>query len=343
VSEARSRSTPTITVCVPTAGRSATLLLETIASIRHQEFDDYEVLLLDNASPPDARAAIAEYAAADQRVEVLRTTQRIEMFDNFERGVKAARGRYVSFFHDDDVYGARFLSDHVHLLDANASVAFSGSNCTVVDAEGRLIGDRGLIRNTAVWGGWRYIEAVFDLGNNMFPMQSSVFRRDALPPRMFASAKGVHYTDFFMFMRLAEEHDVGLISGRLMKMRSHDEQASRQLGVDQSLDLRTNLFYGYCDELLERRPARIAEIAGLRRRVALARRSAALWMWLFAKDDSQAAESRVAFAKCGTNRWLGYTLAAADRLGVWRSIVRRAGVQRRLRAAAYAIVARSPR
>ena len=319
------------------------MLLETIRSIRHQELDDYEVLVLDNASPPDAREAIAEYAASDRRVMVLQSTNRIDMFDNFQRGADGARGRYVTFFHDDDVYGAGFLSEHVQMLDANPSAAFSGSNCTVIDEEGRVTSDRTLIRDTAVWPGWRYIEAVFDLGNNIFPMQSSVFRREVMSPRMFASAPGVHYTDFFMFMRLAEEHDVGLLSGRLMKMRSHDEQASRQLGVEQSLDLRTRLFDGYCDELLERRPERSAEIAGLRRRIGRARRSAALWTWVFAKDDRQANESRLALAKSGASAWLRYALAAGDRLGVWRPIVRRAGVQRRLRAAAYAIAARSSR
>jgi len=170
-----------------------------------------------------------------------------------------------------------------------------------------------------------------------------MFRRDVLPPRMFASANSVHYTDFFMLMRLAEEHDVGLISGRIMKMRSHAEQASRQLAIDESLDLRTDLFYGYCDELLKRWPDRSEEISGLRRRVGRARRSAALWMWILAMDDRQANESRVALAKSGTNRWLRFAMALGDRVGVWRAIVRQVSVQRRLRAAAYAVVARGHR
>lgn len=157
------------------------------------------------------------------------------------------------------------------------------------------------------------IEAVFDLGNNIFPLQSCVLRRDVLPPRMFASPNGPHYTDFFMLLRLVEKYGIGLISRRIMKMRSHAEQASRQLAIDDSLDLRTHLFYDYCAELSERWPDRSEEIAGLRRRVGRARRSAALWIWVFAKDDRQAVESRVALAQSGTNRWLRLAMAAADR------------------------------
>src|SRR5690242_20731661 len=99
--ERGNRPAPAVTICVPTIGRTATLAA-TLDSIRAQSFPDYEVLILDNASVAGAQDIIRRFANNDDRISVLRVDHRIPMFDNFQRGVDQARGRYVTFFHDDD-------------------------------------------------------------------------------------------------------------------------------------------------------------------------------------------------------------------------------------------------
>jgi len=256
------------------------------------------------------------------------------MFDNFQRGVDAATGRYVAFLHDDDVFGEDFLSRHVSFLDAHPDAAFSGSNCTLIDREGRPLGRRSLIRTTEAWSGWRYIEALFNLGSNLFPMQTIVFRRSLLDGATFASSENAHFSDFVILMRLAEEHEVGMIAEELMQLREHAGQASKGLEVGAALDLRTRVFAGYCDELLARRPERRREIERLRAHISAARRTSVIWTWLNAPDASAASASRDALGSGGMDPWLRRCLAIADATGLGR-LLRTRPVRSGLRSAGH--------
>ena len=264
------------------------------------------------------------------------------MFDNFQRGVDAAKGRYLTFFHDDDIYAEEFVASHVALLEAHPSVAFSGSNCVVIDGDGRHLSNRDLVRRTEVWDGWRYIGSLFALGNNILPMPAIMFRRNLLAADTFEPSQGVHFSDFFILMRLAEQHDVGLIGARLMELRMHDEQASQRMAADEALQLRTRLFYEYSEELLSRHPTRAEEIGRLRLQVRSARRSAAVWMWMTAISADRAAAARALLDGPGVDRWVRRGLSLADRSGASRAI-RNTRARRRVQEMVYSLVARARR
>ena len=332
---------PLVTICVPTIGRMATLDA-TLRSLARQSYAECEILLLDNAAPSDAQELLDAFVRSDSRARVLSMQTRLPMFDNFQRGVDAAKGKYLTYFHDDDVYAEEFVAHHVAFLEAHPSAAFSGSNCTVIDGEDRTIANRDLIRKTELWDGWRYIGALFALGNNVFPMQTIMFRRSLLGADTFDPSHGVHYSDYFILMRLAEEHDVGLISERLLELRAHGDQASQRLAGEEALQLRTRLFYDYCEELLLRWPARAGEIKQLRLKVPRARRLAAVWMWLSAQNADRAAAARATLEGRGLDRWLRRGLSLADRSGASRAF-RNARVRRRLQEIVYSLVPRSRR
>ena len=309
---------PLVSICVPTIGRMATLDA-TLRSLARQSYQECEVLLLDNAAPTEARELLEAFLRSDPRARILPTPKRLSMFDNFQRGVNAAKGKYLTFFHDDDVYGGEFVARHVAFLEQHPSAAFSGSNCTVIDGAGHVLAKRDLIRRTELWDGWRYLGALFALGNNVFPMQTIMFRRNLLNGDTFDPSQGVHYSDYFILMRMAEEHDVGLIAESLLELRAHGDQASLGLAGEDALQLRSRLFYEYCQELLARWPARTNEIEQFRRRVRSARRSAAVWMWITALDADRAAVARAALEGPGVDRWLRRGLSLADRSGASRA------------------------
>lgn len=339
VSKGHSSSEPSVTVCVPTIGRTATLMT-TLESLKAQTYSNYEVLILDNASPPETQEEIAKYSKSEPRASVLRSPAQLPMFDNFQRGVDASTGQYVTFFHDDDVYARDFVKEQVQLLEANPSAGFSGSNWNLIDGDGHHVGTRNLISKTEVWSGWRYIEALFGLGSNLLPMPGVVFRKGVLDRDTFASQKGAHFSDFVILMRIAEDHDVALIARQLITLRSHRDQASRQLDIVQSLGLRTAIFSRYCDDLLSRHPERGRYVSRLRHLIRSARRSSAVWTWLQAEGSHDAAESRVALGTEGMNLWIGYGLGAADRLGLG-SLLRTQTVQRRVKTLVYFVAART--
>jgi O-antigen biosynthesis protein len=99
------------------------LVCRAIASVLAQTLTDFELLVVDDASPDDTAARVAAFT--DTRLRYLRqpTNQGVSMARN--RGIAEARGRYIAFLDDDDRMPHTFLADVAEALtSAPPSVGF---------------------------------------------------------------------------------------------------------------------------------------------------------------------------------------------------------------------------
>jgi hypothetical protein len=90
---------PLVSVVVPTRNR-ATMLRRAIASVVAQTFADFELIVVDDASTDDTVSQLA--ADPDPRLRVLCSPCAGGAPRARNRGVAAARGRFVAFLDDDD-------------------------------------------------------------------------------------------------------------------------------------------------------------------------------------------------------------------------------------------------
>lgn len=275
--------TPSITILVPTIGRME-FLPDTRRAIDAQTRTDFCVIVLDNASPPAARAYLDEWSKADTRVEIARLEERIPMFSNFNRGMRAVRTPFVTFFHDDDVYRPRFLEVLVGALEQHPTAAFSGSNFDFVDENGALLEKRRWIARTAWWSGERYIHSLVSRGRNTVPMPGLVFRREAYPVDGFDESLPIHFGDFVLLMRSVEERGMVACAEPVVGIRKHSGQAS-QTTQSVTIPLRTRLMREYLDELVGRHPRTSPLAVSLRRRLEVNHRLGMLMGWISATDE----------------------------------------------------------
>src|SRR5438552_2531519 len=91
------REEPFFSIIIPTHGRPA-FLQEAVASVLAQSFADSEVLVVDDGNDEPVNVP------ADERVRVLRHDVNRGAAAARNTGIRAARGRYISFLDDDDVY-----------------------------------------------------------------------------------------------------------------------------------------------------------------------------------------------------------------------------------------------
>src|SRR3954464_287621 len=117
-------ASPLVTVCVPTIGGRRAMLADTLKSLAQQSYRHLEILLLDNASPDDNSGLLQNFVDGDSRAQLLRSEHRLPMFENFNRGVRAARGHCVVFFFDDDVYLPQFIERQLATLISHPRVGF---------------------------------------------------------------------------------------------------------------------------------------------------------------------------------------------------------------------------
>lgn len=273
----------TVTVCVPTIGRLQ-YWDAVVASVERQTVQPDEILILDNESPEASRTAIDTWAKNNRRVRVLRQAPRVPMFENFNRGLRAAKGEFVTFFHDDDDYQADFLERMSGELARSPSAGFAGSNFDFFDDDGRTVEQRRWVKRTELWPGRRYIATLLGRGRNCVPMPGLMFRTAVFQGGGFDLDVPIHFGDFVILMRIAEHWDVAMLHRPVVRIRLHASQASAQMPRDGVVALRTQILSAYCAEFAHKHPSERAFIEALRRRVDLQHRLTMAWAVLSETD-----------------------------------------------------------
>lgn len=103
-----------ISIIIPVYNAAPTLQAA-VASIQAQEFRDWEIILIDDGSTDETPSICHELSAKDDRIQVI-TQKNAGICAARNRGLSAARGRYITFCDDDDL----LLPGALQLLWENA-------------------------------------------------------------------------------------------------------------------------------------------------------------------------------------------------------------------------------
>lgn len=126
---------PEVSICVP-AYNAASTVRATLDSILEQTFENYEVIVADNAST-DGTGELAR-EVDDPRVRVVRFDELLTMGPNWSRTVGLASADLVKVVCADDLLRPRCLEVQVPMM-ADATVALAASAFDLIDDDGRLL------------------------------------------------------------------------------------------------------------------------------------------------------------------------------------------------------------
>ena len=126
---------PLVSVVIPTKDRPE-WLYEAVSSVLSQELQDLEVIVSDDGSRTPAETPLP---SSDSRLRFVRVENSTGVSRARNRGLNAARGRYVAFLDDDDVWGPKKLERQVRALQrSDAQWACSGA--ILFDRASRALG-----------------------------------------------------------------------------------------------------------------------------------------------------------------------------------------------------------
>lgn len=111
----------TTSIVLTTHNSNENFVKETINSILNQTNQDFEVLIMDDASNDECAAMLDSIAASDDRIRLFRQKENVGVSVNRNLGIKKAEGYYITFVDDDDYICQDFLSKLV--LEAEKSEA----------------------------------------------------------------------------------------------------------------------------------------------------------------------------------------------------------------------------
>lgn len=92
---------PKVSVVIPTHNRSS-LLRRAIQSVLDQTYQDFEIIVVDDASTDDTEAVVKGFA--DERIRYVRHSENRGEAASRNTGIRLAKGEYIAGHDDDDVW-----------------------------------------------------------------------------------------------------------------------------------------------------------------------------------------------------------------------------------------------
>ncbi|MDJ0649617.1 MAG: glycosyltransferase [Xenococcaceae cyanobacterium MO_188.B19] len=218
-----------VSVCIPTYNRCH-YLQYAINSVLNQSYNDYELIICDDASSDDTAEVVSQYQ--DSRIRYIQHPQNIGRSKNMRSGFTAATGEYFIKFDDDDAIAPEFLAKTVQILDTSPEADFVCTDHWIINADS--IRDEAATReNSARWGKDKLQSGIIpNLIEETFIKQSlqvgsTLFRRQCLAEIDYMRPEADGCEDFDLLVRIALAGYQGyFLPELLMEYRFHGGQTS---------------------------------------------------------------------------------------------------------------------
>jgi glycosyltransferase involved in cell wall biosynthesis len=114
-------------------------LEQAVESILSQSFEDFELVIADNASTDRTEEICNKFAAKDNRVNCFRNRQNYGLIYNFNLVFRLSLGEYFKWAASDDVCAPDYLARAVEVLDSDPSVVLAWGKTVGIDENGNRV------------------------------------------------------------------------------------------------------------------------------------------------------------------------------------------------------------
>lgn len=212
---------PNVSIIMCAYNRAA-FIGEAIQSVLAQAYQNWELLVLDDASTDSTREVVAEYSKQDSRIVYIHQPRNLGIARNRNYGLRLARGRYIAVLDSDDRWSSKDkLLMQIQALEEDPSCMAVGSFVKHIDTAGNTIKEiqyetqSSQIHQAMLW-------------RNQLAHSAALFKKDK------ALAAGGYDTGLFIW----EDYDLWLKLGKsgslknlplfLVDYRIHGSQSDRR-------------------------------------------------------------------------------------------------------------------
>lgn len=112
---------------------------QAISSVVGQTCDNWELIIVDDASPDDSNKIIERYVDLDSRIRLIKLEKNSGPAVARNRAIRMATGRYISFLDADDMWLADKLEKQIGFM-REKNIALSYSSYEIIDESGNKLG-----------------------------------------------------------------------------------------------------------------------------------------------------------------------------------------------------------
>jgi glycosyltransferase involved in cell wall biosynthesis len=217
-----------------------------INSVSNQDFQDWELVVIDDASTDESQQLIKSFSERDERVRAIYHENNRGIAASTNEGIDSARGKFIAFLDSDDVWNSDKLTAQLALLKEDEDL--------VVWSEGDLINESGSFigqKFTEIHGA-RNKKKSGDIlqplieGNYIF-QSSFIMKRENLIGIRFN--EGLKYLNDYQFVvELANRYKFKFIDESLAMYRVHSSNATKhdpEGFISDEIKLRTYFIANY--------------------------------------------------------------------------------------------------
>lgn len=212
-------------------------LKQRIESVLSQSYQDFELIILDDASSDDSAVLLKKYEGHPKvRYVIINKTNSGRVFKQWIKGIELAKGDYIWIAESDDHADFRFLERTVEKLMTNQQLGMVFTDTYKINAEGETIGQvsksKPHLLDLAIDGGTINIKnfAHYLLEKLVVVNASSVlFRRSALKyldVQKLSQFKNAG--DVFVYLSIVLKMPIFYLSEPLNFMRFHSQNSTKK-------------------------------------------------------------------------------------------------------------------
>ena len=126
---------PRISVGLPVFNGEAHVA-SAIDSVLGQSFEDFDLIICDNASTDGTQSICRSYAENDPRVRYFRSDENVGSVRNFNLAYSYSASPYFKWAAADDLIAPTFLEKCLQVLEADQGVSLATSRVSLIDSRG---------------------------------------------------------------------------------------------------------------------------------------------------------------------------------------------------------------
>lgn len=219
-------SAPLVTFVVPSYNY-AHLLGQCVNSILVQDYENFEVLIMDNCSPDNTPEVARSFR--DPRIRYFRNDSNLGAEQNFNEGLKRACGKYVWILSADDLLrSSSALGQCVQVMEQNTDVGFVF--CRAIELDGEK--ERGIIRwadcgdHDCTWNDSTFVLRLIE--SCCIPFSCVLLRKECLNRVGMFPIDLPYAADWYLWIMLAMHYRVSYLAEPMVFSRVHQDSLTSQ-------------------------------------------------------------------------------------------------------------------
>lgn len=219
---------PKISVVMPVYNRQA-YLDDAITSIVNQTYNDFEFIIVDDASTDKSLNIINFHSNTDERIFVLNNKNNLGIAKTRNIGIDAAEGKYIAFMDSDDISHPERFQRQVNYLDKHPEIGVLGTQCAYISENGRITSTH-LAPLTPIEIRWSLISKSTMI-NSSIMARSEIFKYHG-----FKHNDLVAGSDYELWARVSDKFQIANLPDVLLYVREHPKRISKQFRNNQQIN-----------------------------------------------------------------------------------------------------------